>query len=93
MKTQTILATLAAALFATGSAVASDPIDNHHGSFLYPSRPTQAVTTVAFGGHAERVTSNTNTVTRTNSDASDAKLIFREVTTPHGVVSYYAPAL
>ncbi len=97
MKTHTlfILAAVANALFTTGSAVASDPqwqvIDNHHGTYLYPARPSQTGTTVAFGGNPKKIKSMATTTKRTNENPRDAKLGFHDVTTPHGTVNYFGP--
>ena len=96
MKTHTpfIFATVANALFTTGSAVASDPqwqvIDNHHRAYYCLARPPQTGTTVAFGGHPKK-TGSMATTKQANTNSSEEKLGFREVSTAHGTVSYYGP--
>ncbi len=90
-----ILATLATALFATGSAVANDPqwqaIDNHHGAYLYFYRPAPTQPTIAFTGHSKALGSSDSAVRRIDSIPMGAKLSYREVATPHGAVGYFAP--
>lgn len=80
---------IATALLATAGAFANDSeprmIDNHHGSVTYLGRPVQKEATIAFGGHAEAASRVSVKVAR-----DDVRL--REVSTPHGTVSYFAPA-
>jgi hypothetical protein len=85
------LAGIATALFATGSAFAGDAnwraVDNHHGAATYLPRAEQKEITIAL--YHERSGKGIGRVNNAvKRDAGD----FREVTTPHGTVSYYAPA-
>lgn len=91
--TQFAITALATLVFATGSAFAADSevrtVDNHHGTVTYLPRSTERKqVTIAFynqragaglGGGANRV-------------AKRDQGTFRQVTTPHGTVSYFAPA-
>jgi hypothetical protein len=98
MKTQTqfILVAFATAIISTGSAVAGDPklqaIDNHHGTYIYSARPAGVMPTIALGGHAETEGGETVTAKRTLSNLNEPKRSLRVVATPHGTVSYFAPA-
>jgi len=88
------LVALAIAQFATGSAFAGDlqlqAIDNHHGAYIYMFRPAPSGTTIAFGGHAKGTGGTTTKPTKVIPTAE--KSSFREFSTPHGTVSYFAPA-
>ena len=87
--TKLSLAAVATTLLATAGAFANDTelraIDNHHGSVLYLSRPAQKEITVAFGGHAK-------VATRASQPVPRSEVRLRQVSTPHGTVSYFAPA-
>jgi hypothetical protein len=91
-----IFVTVAMALYAAVRAFANDPqlqmIDNHHGTYIYLSRPGTTGTTIAFGGHPKRSGGMAYNAKSINPSPSEAKSEFREVTTPHGTVSYFAPA-
>jgi hypothetical protein len=92
MKTTTklALASITAVLF-TGGAFANDAernaIDNHHGVVTYYARPAQqqheATVAVFTGGKAVR---------RPQAKVERDALAFKEVSTPHGTISYFAPA-
>ncbi|HSI14529.1 MAG TPA: hypothetical protein VK961_20935 [Chthoniobacter sp.] len=94
MKTNTQLALtgLATVLFATGSAFAGNSevrtIDNHHGTVTYlPRETSQKSVTIAL--YNQRGGSGVGQV---NRQARRDQGTFRQVATPHGTVSYYAPA-
>jgi hypothetical protein len=62
-------------------------IDNHHGTVTYLARPAQNEATIAFGG-----ASKARTVMKSNEPKSVEPAVgMREVATPHGTVSYFAP--
>ena len=90
--TQFALTGLATVLFATGSAFAGESelraIDNHHGVVTYvPVDKTQKNVTVGFyNGRTGKGVGPAKK--QTKSSRGD----YRDVTTPHGTVSYYAPA-
>jgi len=79
---------IATALLATAGAFANDTetraVDNHHGSVIYLSRPAQKEATMAFGGHSTAASLTSQKVTRDG-------VHLRQVSTPHGTVSYFAP--
>jgi hypothetical protein len=94
------LAALTAVLFATGSALADDSgwytIDNHHGRITYIRRPvteTQKQPTVGFFGHSKGVGHKNNEIKRTETKPAEHNVGLREISTPHGTVSYFAPAV
>ena len=70
--------------------LATDPgsytIDDHHGTMTYLARPAQNKATIAFGG-----TSKARTPMKRNEPKSnEPKVERREVTSPHGTVTYFA---
>jgi hypothetical protein len=90
--TQFALTGLATMLLATGSAFAGESevrtIDNHHGATTYlPRNTTQRSVTVGF--YNQRTGKG---VGRVNREAKPNQGAYRDVTTPHGTVTYYAPA-
>jgi len=90
--TQFALTGLATVLFATGSAFAGESevraIDNHHGVVTYlPVDRTQKSVTVGF--YNGRTGKGVGTAKK---QAKPDRGALRDVTTPHGTVSYYAPA-
>ena len=90
--TQFAFTGLAAVLFATGSTFAGESevraIDNHHGVITYvPVDRTQNTVTVGFyNGRTDRG------IGRAKKETKLYRGSYRDVTTPHGTVSYYAPA-
>jgi len=86
------LAGLTAVLFATGSAFAGGSevrtIDNHHGTVTYlPREASQKNVTIAL--YNQRGGSG---LVQANRQVKRDQGTFRQVATPHGTVSYYAPA-
>lgn len=90
--TQFALTGLATVLFATGSAFAGESevrtIDNHHGTVTYLPRAA-AQETVTVGFYNQRTGRG---IGHAKQEARPNRGDFRNVTTPHGTVSYYAPA-
>lgn len=91
--TQFALTGLAAALFATGSALAGEgewrTVDNHHGSVSYyyvPGSTQRTVTVGYFNGNTGKGLGGASNASKQGQGA------FRQVSTPHGTINYYAPA-
>lgn len=92
--TQFALTGLATALFAAGSALAAGSevrsVDNHHGTVTYLPSSTQQKKQVTIAFYNARA--GTGLGSSANRAAKRDQGSFRQVTTPHGTVSYFAPA-
>jgi hypothetical protein len=69
----------------SGTDPGSYTIDHHHGTTTYLARPAQNEATIAFGG-----TSKARSAMKSNEPKSQPKVERREVTSPHGTVTYFA---